>query len=246
MRFNDLKYDKDFYKNFNNLILDKKYSWFTVMNHGYYPSSDKFKSSFIFKNSATLYLKAIDGLDTENKILLDIGCGRGGGVSIFKEHFNFNEIHACDNNDQSIVFCKNTHKDINFELCEDQNLKFKNNYFDIITCIESMHRYLSIDLFLEETKRVLKFGGRLCLAGVVKKNNLTKIQDDIYNSNVYPIIEEYDITPFVLNSCYDFLKNSLPLIEDGEFKQYIEKTYNSQIYFYKEGINTFRIWRCYS
>ena len=61
----------------------------SFMNHGYSPINDSLKSSdILLKQCAMLYYKTTEGLDNcSGKSLLEIGCGRGGGLNYIKKTY---------------------------------------------------------------------------------------------------------------------------------------------------------------
>ena len=57
------------------------YNKIEFMNHGFFPNDKILKQKdLLFKYEATLYLKVLENIKTKGLTLLDIGCGRGGGL----------------------------------------------------------------------------------------------------------------------------------------------------------------------
>ena len=78
------------------------------MNHGYAPSLNIIDDEdYIFKNQISLYLQMFDNIDMKNKNILEIGCGRGGGISAIQKYLNPKELYACDLNYMNIEYCIN-------------------------------------------------------------------------------------------------------------------------------------------
>ena len=75
------------YTHHNKLL--NKIKFYDFMNHGYDPVSNLLDKDFIMKREASLYFKLLENIDTNNKNILDVGCGRGGGVALYKKYFNF-------------------------------------------------------------------------------------------------------------------------------------------------------------
>ena len=109
---------------------------FDFMNHGYAPVSLRITDSNItYKTQASLYLFLVENISNkENKKILDIGCGRGGGIKTIGEMYNFSQLFACDINEDNLSYCNesNTSNKINYSLCDAQKLNFQKRYFDVI------------------------------------------------------------------------------------------------------------------
>ncbi len=57
---------------------------------------------------------------------------------------------------------------IEFQIGDVMDLKFKDNSFDIITCRRAAHHFTDMKKFLSEAKRVLKPGGKLGIADMAR------------------------------------------------------------------------------
>jgi ubiquinone/menaquinone biosynthesis C-methylase UbiE len=183
------------------------------MNHGYYPSHDFIKKEDQdFKNQLSLYFSLFDNLKFKNKNILEIGCGRGGGIKALNKYFNFKEVHACDLNEKNIEYCKtNNDTNIKFKVSDAQNLDYPDNYFDIIINVESSYNYENFSLFFNEVKRVLKPDGIFLY---------TDTGPAIYFFpnffHLFKNIIRTDITDNVANACKDDIENfkNLKIKED--------------------------------
>jgi ubiquinone/menaquinone biosynthesis C-methylase UbiE len=146
------------YNKRQHLIMD---GGINFRNHGYSPSS-KFilEEDFLVKNQISLYLNMFEGIETEEKSILEVGCGPGGGSSAILKYLKIKSIDACDINSLNIEHCKKNHSNlINFKLSDAQNLDYEDNSFDIVINMESSHLYYSPKRFYSEVIRVLKPGG---------------------------------------------------------------------------------------
>lgn len=187
------------YDESNHLFIRAKVN---LMNHGYSPSYPFLKNSFL-KNQASLYLNALDKIETKSKTLLDVGCGMGGGLKTYAEYLNLKELHGCDLNQKHIDHCisDNDFK-INYKVCSAENLDYPDNSFDIVTNIESSHCYENVDLFFKEVQRVLSPGGTFSYL-----DNGDNIQYFLKTNKLFKNVESYDITKNVLSACEEDLEN---------------------------------------
>lgn len=175
---------------------------------------------------STPYIKyedlIIDSINyISNPKLLDLCCG--DGVFSFIGTFYGAKVIAVDYSENSILIAKKRAKsldiNIDFIVSDVEKMPFKENSFDLVTCIGSIS-YLDHDLFLNEIYRVLNVGGAfICL--------------DSYNHNIF----------YRLNRYLHFLKghrsySTLKRIPDKIFMNKINQKFrNVNIYYF--GIFTF-------
>lgn len=99
-----------------------------------------------------------------HNLLLDVGCGTG-----ISSDFNCKVIGI----DQSIELLKQNNK--NKILAKAENIPFKNNIFDFVISVTSIHNFKDIEKSLEEIKRV---GKNNFIFSIFKKSkNINKIKN---------------------------------------------------------------------
>jgi O-methyltransferase len=207
------------------------------MNHGYCPESPIVKNeNILMKYEASLYIKVLEGIETDNLRILDVGCGRGGGALTYNQYFKFNEICGCDINPISINFCKSLSDDINFKVSNACNLLYDDNSFDIVTNIESSHLYTDLNLFFNEVKRVLKNNGIFLIADVVDADQ--RLELFIEQNKIFDNFIKIDITKNVADACYNNINNFATNIKDTEVRDMLvdlmkEKAHVYQNQFHK-------------
>jgi ubiquinone/menaquinone biosynthesis C-methylase UbiE len=91
-----------------------------------------------------------------------VGCGTGRGL-FFLHHIGVDEIYGIDVSDESIKICK---ENLNKAGCEAylctgsaENLPFRDEFFDLVTCFSSLHHVYDWKKALKEIYRVLEEGG---------------------------------------------------------------------------------------
>jgi ubiquinone/menaquinone biosynthesis C-methylase UbiE len=187
------------------------------MNHGYFPFSSVLKKEdLLFKFESTLYLELFKNINTENLTLLDVGCGRGGGLNILNKYFKFKELYGCDINSKAINYCQKNFKNINFKISNAEKLDYNDKTFDLITNVESFHCYKNKNFFLKETYRVLKKEGSLLMTDINLNFNLDNSFNDYFKLTYY-----LDITPNVAFACKNNIKNFSSNIEDKELRYWL-------------------------
>ena len=134
------------------------------MNYGY--SSDDQEIPLDEKDepnrySIQLYHHLADATAIKNKDIVEIGCGRGGGLFYITSNFLPATAKGVELDKQAVAFC-NSHYSLDglmFLHGDAQNLKLEDNSCDVVINVESSHRYPDIKAFLEEVSRILRPGG---------------------------------------------------------------------------------------
>ena len=219
-------------KRFQNEIIEKynevynrtqELDWFIFMNDGYMPlDSDQFPSTEsefpqlleyhkFWKYQAYLYISLLQLGGVSSGDLLDIGCGRGGGLSVYRDYFKFNKLTGLDINKNQIDFCKRTHKDIDFVEGSAMELPFEDSTFNVITNVESSNYYIFYDDFIKEVYRTLTPSGLFLYTDAFFSNKIDDVIFQFTNNN-FELISNTDITSNVRSACainkYNMLSKS--------------------------------------
>ena len=205
-------------QDYNNMhMFFNRFNIVKFMNHGFYPKSSLLKKEdLLFKYEATLYLELLKDVKTKNLNLLDIGCGRGGGINILKKYLKLKEVHGCDINSMAIDYCEENYKGINFKVCSSEKLTYENKYFDLITNVESFHLYENKKKFFKEASRVLKTNGRLLMTDINLNYSLRNSFKDYFK-----VIDIIDITPNVAFACKHNIEHYNKNIKNEEMKNHL-------------------------
>lgn len=179
------------------------------LNYGYAPNDSlshsriRLPENYLNKNPTRLVLEVIGDCDVlPDDTLLDVGCGRGGTVTVFQKFFTFNRIVGMDLSSQAVAFCRKTHRFGNAGFLEGdaQSLPFEGSCFNIVTNIESSHGYRDVEAFWREVARVLKPGGHFLYTDLF---SVEKIDASLARLDSIGLAEQrrVDITGNVLLSC---------------------------------------------
>jgi ubiquinone/menaquinone biosynthesis C-methylase UbiE len=196
------------------------------MNHGYvdldtngYPISvanenygEKYNQ---WKYQVKLYQKLLDIAriipENSNGTILDIGCGNGGGISFYKDHYKFDQYIGVDLNPSNIENCKKHTTGIDFYEGSATKLPINNQSIDVITSVESCIYYEPFEKYVSEIRRVLNIDGILIQACLYYKDEAAYIRDCFLKKG-FVIVEQVDIVQNVQIACaiskFRFLKNS--------------------------------------
>jgi ubiquinone/menaquinone biosynthesis C-methylase UbiE len=210
---------------YNNKIKEKKLNpnylnpdSLIFMNDGYaeiddndYPFDSIETKNFIlnkkyknFKFQVNLYKRLLDFAEIKNNnnidVLIDVGCGKGGGVSFYKDFYNFDNCIGIDLTNININIAKKHSKSINFYVASATNLPINNNTVDIVTCVESVLYYDPILKFVKEIFRVLKNNGKILISMPINKQQEDNLKNTFLN-NGFILDKEEDITKNVRMAC---------------------------------------------
>ena len=148
-----------------------------------------------------LYHHLITEVDIENKDILEVGCGRGGGLAYIVKNFKPSTAKGIDLDKGAIKFC-NKHYPLNglsFTQGDAQNLPVEDNSYDVLINVESSHRYPEFHLFLNEVKRILRSGGYFLYTDFRYDWEMNELQKQIEQSG-FKIIKEQIITGKVVKA----------------------------------------------
>lgn len=174
------------------------------MNYGYSTEKEELKlGKKDEKNrySIQLYNHTATGTDIIEKDLLEVGCGRGGGLSYINRNLLPKSVTGVDLNKKAIEFCNKFYKEANstFLQANAQTLPFEDNSFDVVLNVESSHRYPQAELFFNEVYRVLKPGGYFLFADFRYNFEIDELKLQLKNSNLQ-VEKKQDITPNVVKA----------------------------------------------
>lgn len=133
--------------------------------------------------TAQLYHKVASVTELSDKDVLEVGCGRGGGISYINRYLTPKTITGIDLNNKAIKFCSKYYTEDNnsFFQADAQKLPFDDNSFDFLINVESSHRYPNMELFLSEVKRVLRPGGYFSFTDFRYDHELEELDSQINN-----------------------------------------------------------------
>lgn len=143
--------------------MDRKYAEFLLekTKEDYNLISDQFSST---RYSVWPELKVLGEYIKEGDKVLDLGCGNGRLLELFKgKNVDYMGV---DNSEKLIEIAKKKNPGIFFQVADALNLPFPDNYFDKIFSIAVLHHIPLDDFrnqFIKEARRVLRPGGFLIL-----------------------------------------------------------------------------------
>ena len=148
-----------------------------------------------------LYHHTVEKLAVQDKTVLEVGCGRGGGTSYIARYLNPKKITGIDYSKNAITLCNRIHNEHNLEFVEGDasDLPMEDDSQDIVVNVESSHCYPSIPQFLSEVKRVLKPGGLFAWTDLCPTEAVDDYEE-AFNTCGMKTIDYYQITDNVLRA----------------------------------------------
>ncbi|MFO8022393.1 MAG: class I SAM-dependent methyltransferase [Perlabentimonas sp.] len=191
----------------HNLILKiDKNKDAVFMNYGYESLNGDAKISLqpedeINRYCAQLYDFVVSKVEVENKDVLEVGSGRGGGASYITRYRKPKSYVAMDISENVIKFCNNYHnvEGLSFVTGVAEEPPFPNESFDIVVNVESARCYKSIKKFFEEVHRMLRPEGHFCFADMIKKGEYDEVKADLLASG-FEIVNETNISQNVVKA----------------------------------------------
>jgi ubiquinone/menaquinone biosynthesis C-methylase UbiE len=140
----------------------------TFMNFGYSSSDKDLILSPEDENNRypiQLYRHLTDRIDLSGKSLVEIGCGRGGGLSHTAKNSGASSLIGIDIEKTAVEFASKEYRieNLSFLKGNAEMIPLADNSCDVVLNVESSHRYLSFDKFAREVARILKPGGTFLL-----------------------------------------------------------------------------------
>jgi ubiquinone/menaquinone biosynthesis C-methylase UbiE len=229
-----------------------KVSYF--LNFGYLPDGSKqysqveLPANVLNKNSVKLVLEVIGDCDLTGRKVLDLGCGRGGAVSVVHKYFQPESMTGLDLSSEAIAFCRREHRYSNAVFLEGdaERVPFPDNSFDVILNLESSHSYPDLFAFYGEVFRLLNRRGYFLYTDLYAVNRM--------NENVKKLLEigfvlekDRDITRNVLLSCNEISQRRAQAFHEGNNRDLMNEFLavpGSAVYQdMANGVSTYRVFK---
>lgn len=159
--------------------------------------------------------------------IVDVGCGRGGGISFLCKSLNPALAIGVDYCKRNIDFCNNNYSlgHLDFRCGHAENLPIESDSVNMILSIESVTEYYDLRKFLQEVDRVLKVGGHLLIADIIVSQHINAFEQSLASTGYD--MEKEDITENVLSAVkledkrrIEFIDQSVPRLYKGLLKKF--------------------------
>jgi ubiquinone/menaquinone biosynthesis C-methylase UbiE len=173
------------------------------MNYGYHGENPPLlqEADEMERYPLQLYDLLASAASLENKQMLEVGCGRGGGSSYISRYFKPKHYDAIDLSGKAIKYCKKEYQIANLThtKADAQNLPFEDNAFDFVINVESSHCYPDIAQFFSEVYRVLSPGGVFLYTDLRNQGNIAFLREKL-SDTPFEVLKYENITSNVKNA----------------------------------------------
>lgn len=156
----------------------------SFMNYGWLPANDEPKFALDVKDEPDrafigLYYHLSCLVNVQDKKVVEIGSGRGGGASYLARYHKPESVIGLDFSNRAVELSKRLHKGVEglgFRQGDAENMPFDSATFDVLINVESSHCYGDMPAFVSEVVRVLKPGGYFAWVDIRGPDMLVKTE----------------------------------------------------------------------
>ena len=175
----------------------------TTNNYGFAPAEGDHPQRFQHQ----MYLQLLQRLRQERDVkpgmkLLEVSCGRGGGLTALLSQAPEIEATGLDVAHSAVAFCRDRYGEserLHFVQGSALDLPFPDASFDVVLNVEASNDYGDRPRFFREAARVLKPDGILLYADTVKQGRREAMEQDLASAGFQA--EFRDITGNVAEAC---------------------------------------------
>jgi ubiquinone/menaquinone biosynthesis C-methylase UbiE len=148
-----------------------------------------------------LYHHVAEMIDLSGKDVVEVGSGRGGGLSYVTRRFSPASSTGVDIEKSAIVFSNRMfgNERLKYIAGNAHSLPLADGLFDVVMNVESSHRYLSMHSFVREVYRILKPGGHFLFTDFRPAHQWPDTIG-LLKETRFNILDEKDITGNVLEA----------------------------------------------
>ncbi|MBN1118086.1 MAG: class I SAM-dependent methyltransferase [Bacteroidales bacterium] len=182
------------------LLLFDKDRTVNFMNYGYHSLNgekplDLKKEDETNRYCIQLYDHVVNRVSLENKKVVEVGSGRGGGAHYISRYYKPESYTGIDISTGVIKFCNNLYNvpGLSFKHGKAEKIPVENKSCDAVVNVESARCYSDIELFFREVKRILKNDGHFLFADMIEPTEVHNIRTKLINCG-FRILKETEIT----------------------------------------------------
>lgn len=142
-----------------------------------------------------LYDHVVNSVKLENKKVLEVGSGRGGGAHYIARYYKPEKYTGLDISSGVIKFCNRLYQVPGLSFIEGraEKLPFEAEAYDAVVNVESARGYSDIKTFFREVHRILNRDGHFLFADVVREGKVKELRENLLSCG-FTINSEKEIT----------------------------------------------------
>jgi len=147
---------------------------FSKLVEDYYNGSDNYNFGYWEEDtpdasaaSRNLVARLLDLIPEKTGRILDVACGKGATTLELLQYYPASNVTGINISEKQLNRCWTKAPDCTFIRMDATDLKFADNTFDAVICVEAAFHFNTREQFLAEALRVLRPGGRIALADLL-------------------------------------------------------------------------------
>ncbi len=149
----------------------------------------------------------------QNTKALDLASGTGDIAGLLLKHTH--NVTLCDINEDMLSIAKKKINSGDFVLADAQNLPFKNESFNLVTCVFGIRNFQEIEKSICEVKRILTIGGKFAIMEFMPNAESSMI-NVLYRAYIKHILPKYDSLFTNSSNSYSYLSQSILEFQNRE------------------------------
>ena len=175
-----------------------------------------------------LYHHAAVGVELDDKDVVEVSCGRGGGAAYIKRYLKPRSVTGIDLSARQIEFCRRAHRlpGLRFLQGEADNIPLPDECADVIVNIEASCLYPDTDRFFSEVNRILRPDGHFIYADFHLAKDVDQLLSQLRRTGLQ-IVKHEDITENVAHALkadyqrrIDTVRSTAPFLLRGLLKAF--------------------------
>ena len=178
------RYDSTMYSS----LVDEYYDYSGFHNYGYWTPATRSQK----EASEKLVDLLIGFFPHKNGEILDVACGMGASTRRLLRYYPPSRVTGINISDKQLATCRKRAPGCRFINMDATKLRFPDNTFENILCVEAAFHFDTRERFLHEAWRVLKPGGCLALSDIlIRSQDAAALMKEVPVTNCVTNLDEF-------------------------------------------------------
>jgi MPBQ/MSBQ methyltransferase len=178
---------KSYDKNLFLSVIEEYYGHSDFGNWGYWLSSKQSQK----EACETLVEKLLNMIPEKKGTVLDVACGKGATTRHLSKYYFPGNITGINISQKQLRRARLNAPGCKFVFMDATDLKFEDNCFDVVICVEAAFHFKTRQRFLSEAYRVLRPGGCLVLSDILFRRDVEKSAPMLHSQNWVANLDAY-------------------------------------------------------